>query len=265
MSQKSNAQQNPETSSTPPSTEVQQTIQGFRKRQQWLPFFLGGLAIALLTAGLTIVIISWVSGGSFSLFPTATPTASPTIPPSATPTITPTATSTPTITPTPTVTPTPVPSEPFAYLVQEGDTLVSIAEKFQADLVTLMLLNGFNNETVLRVGQAVLVPPPNYPRPTATPLPDYLPRGFEIQYFVLPGDTLAGIAARFNSTLEAIMEANGLDNPNAIYVGQLLIVPVNLVTPTPTATLSGPAMTATALATLVPPTETPAATATPTP
>jgi LysM repeat protein len=46
---------------------------------------------------------------------------------------------------------------------------------------------------------------------------------------------LEAIAARFNSTVEAILELNEeLDDPNKIYPGQILIIPVNLVTPTPT-------------------------------
>jgi LysM repeat protein len=71
------------------------------------------------------------------------------------------------------------------------------------------------------------------PVPTPTLLPAGLGRGDEIQYFVLRGDTLAAIAAEFYSTEDAIIEANDLADSNSIFVGQLLIVPVNLITPTP--------------------------------
>jgi LysM repeat protein len=91
--------------------------------------------------------------------------------------------------------------------------------------------------------------------PTETPLPDDA-RG-EIEYVVKSGDTLEGIAVQFNSTVEAIIEANeGLENANEIFIGQVLIIPVNIATPQPTST-PGPA------ATLTPPTDTPEATATP--
>lgn len=250
-----------------PVSEVDQTIQQFRKRQQWLPLFLGGLAVVFVVAGVAIVLAYTLGGqGRLVLFPTDTPTPSPTASPTATFTVTPTATVTPTPTATFTVTPTPTPSEPFEYTIQEGDTLSDIADRFNADLVTLMLLNGLNNASQIYVGQVILVPPPGMDPPTPTPLPTYLPRGFEIDYFVLPGDTLEGIAARFNSTVDAIVQANELDGPTAvIFVGQILKVPVNLVTPVPTATLSPKNLTATAQATLVPPTETPRPTATPTP
>jgi uncharacterized protein YkwD len=51
---------------------------------------------------------------------------------------------------------------------------------------------------------------------------------------VLPGDTLAGIAAKFNSITDNIIEANDIENANALAVGQVLQIPVNLVTATAT-------------------------------
>src|SRR5690606_11127040 len=40
------------------------------------------------------------------------------------------------------------------------------------------------------------------------------------------GDTVSGIAARFGSTIAAIAQVNGLDDPGLIFVGQTLIIPV---------------------------------------
>ena len=45
-------------------------------------------------------------------------------------------------------------------------------------------------------------------------------------YVVQPGDTLQIIAARFGTTWQAIANANNLANPNRIYVGQVLVVPI---------------------------------------
>ncbi len=39
------------------------------------------------------------------------------------------------------------------------------------------------------------------------------------------GETLSSIAARYGTTPQAIIQANGLSNPNLIYVGQRLIIP----------------------------------------
>ena len=44
-------------------------------------------------------------------------------------------------------------------------------------------------------------------------------------YVVRRGDTLGGIARRFNTTVDALVQLNGIRNPNLIYVGQRLRVP----------------------------------------
>lgn len=182
----------------------------------------------------------WVGAGGLGaipLFASDTPTPSNTPTPSLTPTITLTPSETPTETPVPTATA----SEPFLYTVQAGDTLSDIAERFQVDFIIIMILNGLNNESVLQVGEQLIIPNPDMEIPEPTSIPDGLPRGFEIDYLVLPGDTLAIIAAQFASTEDAIIEANDLDNPNQIFVGQLLKVPVRLVTPTPGPSPTSPA------------------------
>ncbi|MCA9994054.1 MAG: LysM peptidoglycan-binding domain-containing protein, partial [Anaerolineales bacterium] len=42
---------------------------------------------------------------------------------------------------------------------------------------------------------------------------------------VQSGDTLAGIAAQFGVTVEALAEANNIENVDLIDVGQTLIIP----------------------------------------
>jgi LysM repeat protein len=44
-------------------------------------------------------------------------------------------------------------------------------------------------------------------------------------YVVRPGDTLFSIALRYGVTIQAIMSANGLFNPNLVFVGQSLRIP----------------------------------------
>lgn len=237
---------------------AQNVIDSYRKRRQNTgPFLIGGLAIILLAVGV-VVLIMWLRGGevpSISFLATETPTATVTNTPTSTVTVTPTATNTQTPTDTPTVTLTPTASGPFVYVVEENDNLFTIAEKFGIDVLVLMALNNLTYDSVIRVGDELLIPPPGLELPTETPLPDGTTG--TIEYTVKTGDTLEGIAVRFNSTVEAIIEENeGLDNANEIFVGQMLIVPVNIATPLPTST-PGPA------ATLTPPTNTPEATATP--
>ncbi len=57
-----------------------------------------------------------------------------------------------------------------------------------------------------------------------------------IEYTVLPGDTLAGIAVKFNSIADNIIAENEdlITDANALQAGEVLQIPVNLVTPTAT-------------------------------
>ncbi len=222
------------------SEDISKIIDKNRRRQQMAPKLVWALAVALVGIGLILLAVWLFGGGSPSplaeMFATETPT--PTVTPTVTPTMTPTVTPSPT--PTATITPTPTPSAPFPYTVQEGDSLATIAEQFNLgnDGILLILLLNPNIDPVTQIiypGQEITIPNPGMELPTATPIPlDTLRRGDLVEYIVQPGDSLYVIASLYNSTVEAIVEENELDNANDIYVGQVLQIPVNLVTPTPT-------------------------------
>ena len=128
-----------------------------------------------------------------------------------------------------------------------------IADAYEVDLLLLMAFNGLDDANIIGVGDEILIPPPGTGMPTPTPLPSTLIPGQEIIYVVMPEDQLQFIAEMFNSTVEAIVEANDLDDPNNIFVGQRLIIPWGIVTPTPSPTVDPNAPTPT-----VTPTPTPA-------
>lgn len=44
-------------------------------------------------------------------------------------------------------------------------------------------------------------------------------------YKVQDGDTLGAIAEQFGTSVEEVMAANGITDPNAVQAGQLLIIP----------------------------------------
>ncbi|MCA1554414.1 MAG: L,D-transpeptidase family protein, partial [Chloroflexi bacterium] len=55
---------------------------------------------------------------------------------------------------------------------------------------------------------------------------------FAQSYTVVRGDTLTRVSIRFNVSVTALMNANGIRNPNRIYVGQQLVIPgVNAAPP----------------------------------
>ena len=63
------------------------------------------------------------------------------------------------------------------------------------------------------------------PTPTATPIPRPTPTPTVTVYVVQPGDTLSGIATRFNVTIDDLVEANRIVDPDALQVGQEITIP----------------------------------------
>lgn len=216
----------------------QNVIDSYRRRQQTMPFIVGGLAVILVAVGIVILLV-WFTGPNrpaISLFASPTPTSTSTLTPTPTvPTSTPTIT--PTITETPTITVSPTASGPFEYTVQAGDTCWDIAATHNVDMLVLLALNNFPADSCpIQGGQKILIPAPDQTLPTATPLPPNLAAGTRIEYVVQLGETLAVIAAKFNTTADAIIaiKDNNLTDANMLVAGQKLIVPVNLVTAVPT-------------------------------
>jgi LysM repeat protein len=226
-------------------------ISSYKKRQQIGPFVIWGAAALLVLFGIVLLAL-WLTGPdspATTLFASETPTPTLTF----TPTNTSTPTLTPTETPTATVTLTPTASQPFEYVVQQGDYLFSIVEKFQLGedgLMLILLLNprvpedqitdatrpGIDPKTMnIFPGQKLTIPNPGMPLPSATPIPlAELSRGAKIEYVVQPGETLEFIASKFLSTVEDILKENNITDRNAIQAYQILVIRVNLVTPTNT-------------------------------
>ena len=226
---------------------IKNTIDTYRKRQQQLPILIGIAAILLVIIGIVIVVVA-LSGtkGGWNPFASKTPTPTDTF----TPTTTSTFTDTATITLTPTLTATPTPSAPYVYTVKQGDSLYKLSQDNNLGdygIVLILLLNPYDpvaNTGIdpttdnIQVGQKINMPNPGMHVPTATPWPTNAPPGTRINYFVMPGDSLNGIAAKLNSTVDAILAANTTILSKGISTtlspGWLLTVPVNLVTPVPT-------------------------------
>jgi LysM repeat protein len=171
------------------------------------------------------------------------------IPDTATPTLTATTTLTPTASPTASPMPTFTPLPPVEYTVKEGDYCSTIAAIFNVSINSIVLLNNLPADCgMLSVGQTLQIPQPT---PTASPYPTATLSGAEattaacetISYTVGENDTLSGIAATYNVSMEAIKEYNGLST-DMVYEGQPLTIPLcrrnPTPGPTPTATLPPP-------------------------
>lgn len=115
------------------------------------------------------------------------------------------------------VPPDPAPS-PAQYLVRSGDSLFRIARRFG---LTVALLQAENPQivdpNVISVNQVInLVVTPPLPPPMDT-----------AQFYVSVGETLLSIARRTGVSLQAIIDANPqIDDPNLIFVGQIINVPL---------------------------------------
>lgn len=66
---------------------------------------------------------------------------------------------------------------------------------------------------------------------TPTPLPTVTPTPAMVQHEVQAGETLGGIASLYNVTVDAIVAANNLSDPDQIAVGQLLTIPLSGTAP----------------------------------
>ena len=113
-----------------------------------------------------------------------------------------------------------VPSVPVtgtsSYTVQQGDTLFSIAQRFQTTVNALLRANPtVTNSNVVTVGQVIYLP-----GATLT-----LSNG-QVVYIAKSSDTMGSIARQFNKTLTALINANTqITNPNLIYPGQRINIP----------------------------------------
>lgn len=115
----------------------------------------------------------------------------------------------------------------FIYLVARGDTLKGLATRFAVSVDSLLSWNpDITNPNLIYEGQRVIV----YSSP-ATPPPSTPPPAPSGQlYYVKRGDTLRIIAARFNITVDLILQYNNIPNPNVIYVGQAITLPAGIST-----------------------------------
>ena len=73
--------------------------------------------------------------------------------------------------------------------------------------------------------QTPIPSPSTTPTPTPTPTRSPTPAPTPIVYIVKPGDILMNIAETYGVTVAALVEANDIEDPNVIEVGQRLVIP----------------------------------------
>lgn len=133
------------------------------------------------------------------------------------------------------------------YTVIAGDTLRRIAVKFGTTVEALEKANNLTSTSIIRTGQVLVVgtapagavpnveaqksapviskeQKPVEPPPIAEPKPESTaPSGKT--YTVAKGDNPYNIAKKFNTTQDALMKANKIDDPRKLQIGQKLVIP----------------------------------------
>ena len=100
------------------------------------------------------------------------------------------------------------------YIVQSGDTLTSIAKKFNTTADKIALLNNITNPNLIYPGQILKI---------ETSI-NSSTRGynFNTMYTVQKGDTLLGISRKLDVDYKELIQKNDITNPNLIYTGEVL-------------------------------------------
>jgi LysM repeat protein len=109
--------------------------------------------------------------------------------------------------------PTPSPLTETTYTVQAGDNLYRIGLKYGISWTQIAEANGIVNPNQIEVGQALKIP---VDTPGPTP---------QFTHVVKSGETLFLISLRYGVSWTAVAEANDIESPYVIYVGQSIVIP----------------------------------------
>ena len=122
----------------------------------------------------------------------------------------------------------PLGADTVVYVVKPGDTLRSIAAANGTTISAIVRANNMANPDVIYPGQRLTIPVRSGGAPKAAPAPTAATKptaGASVYHTVKLGDTLEKVARAYGTTAAAISSANGITNPDLIWVGQKLLIP----------------------------------------
>lgn len=102
------------------------------------------------------------------------------------------------------------PPETTIYIVQSGDTLFGIAQRFGITVEILAAANDIQDPALISVGQRLIIPPAPETAPIST------------AHVLEPGETLHSLGLSYNLPLLEIAKTNKILRADRIYVGQTL-------------------------------------------
>lgn len=104
------------------------------------------------------------------------------------------------------------------YTVQRGDTLGKIAAQYGTTVQEIAQINGIQNVNLIYPNQVLRIH-------TNSNIPGSESNSTGKTYYTIKkGDTLWGIARRYGTTVQNLVEWNNIKTPNLIYPGQKLIL-----------------------------------------
>jgi murein DD-endopeptidase MepM/ murein hydrolase activator NlpD len=94
------------------------------------------------------------------------------------------------------------------YLVQEGDTISSIAKKFNLSAETIYLNNNLSKNSTLKPGKTLIILPID-----------------GLVHYVADGDTLNSLAKAYSAKVQDIIDYNDIGDEGQIFTGDILVIP----------------------------------------
>lgn len=94
------------------------------------------------------------------------------------------------------------------YLVEPGDTLWFLTEKFGVSLNTILWVNNLNQNSLLKPGQKLVIPPVS-----------------GVIHYVKAGETISEIAKKYKAKADEVLTFNELSSEGDVYAGDVIIVP----------------------------------------
>jgi LysM repeat protein len=111
--------------------------------------------------------------------------------------------------------------EARTHIVQPGENLFRIALAYGMSYESVANYNGITNPNLVYVGQEIKIPPAD----SETPSPPQTGDGQATSHVVQPGENLYRIALQYGMMYTTLAQANNLDYPYTVYVGQRLVIP----------------------------------------
>jgi LysM repeat protein len=107
------------------------------------------------------------------------------------------------------------------HVVKRGENLYRIALRYGTSVSAIAKANGIRNTNHIYTGQRLSIPG----KGSSSTSSGGSSSSSSAVHTVKRGENLSRIAARYGTTVSAIVKANGLSNPSRIYVGQRLRIP----------------------------------------